>query len=169
MGSEDGNEGKRLVEALKELISTSEKVWEGMMRGVVLKCGEEVAVKIIKGNREERGNFAEYTALQYLALHAPSIPAPKPLGLIKMAHVRVMSMTYFPGITLEKAWPFLSPENKSATQNQREEIFIELRKLRMKPGMGKGMGGVGGDGVRDWHMDDHDSRQVTSLREFEDF
>lgn len=39
----------------------------------------------------------------------------------------------------------------------------------MKPGMRKGMGGVGGDGVRDWHRDDHDSRQVTSLREFEDF
>lgn len=72
VGSEDGNEGKRLVEALKELISTFEKVWEGMMRGVVLKCGEEVAVKIIKGNREERGNFAAYTALQYLALHAVS-------------------------------------------------------------------------------------------------
>jgi len=32
VGSEDGNEGKRLVEALKELISTSDKVWEGMMR-----------------------------------------------------------------------------------------------------------------------------------------
>ena len=96
----------------------------------MLKCGEEVAVKIIKGNRGE-GGFVEYTALQYLALHAPSTPMPKPPRLIRMAHVRVMSMTYFPGITLGKTWRFLSPENKSAIQIKLEEIFIELGKLRM--------------------------------------
>jgi len=63
-----------LVPVLKRMILESEKLWEGPTRGVVLKCDDNLVVKGIRGNSD----CTEYTSLQYLAKHAPDIPAPKP-------------------------------------------------------------------------------------------
>ncbi len=60
-------------------------------------------------------------------------------------------MTYFPSITLGKAWPSLPPENQVDIQGQLGETFLVLKGLKRE--VGKGMGGIGGEGVQDWHMD----------------
>jgi hypothetical protein len=74
-------------------------------RGVVLKFNDNLVAKIICGNSD----YTEYTSLQYLAEHAPDIPAPNPHGLVKFDSASVMFMTCFPSTTLEKAWSATSP------------------------------------------------------------
>jgi len=152
-----------LVLVLKRMISDSEKLWEGPTRGVVLKCNDNLVAKIIRGNSD----YTEYTSLQYLAEHAPDIPAPKPHGLVRFDSVRVMFMTYFPSTTLEKAWSNLSHNNKVLIQCQLDEIFCKLRRLRKDCHR---LGGVGGEGVKDDHREPHRSEEIiTTSAQFEDF
>ena len=153
----------QLVVALKRMISASTKVWENQLAGAVLRCNEEIAAKVIYGNDD----YTEYTSLQYLNAHAPDIPVPKPHGLIKFSNVCIMLMTYIPSTTLESVWPNLTLDNKLSIQNRLQSIFSTLRSLKLPPG--RNMGGVSGEGVRDVHMDDHDTQQINTLSAFEDF
>jgi hypothetical protein len=153
-----------LVLSLKRMISNSEKLWEGPTRGVVLKCNDELVAKIIRGNND----YTEYTSIQYLAQHAPDIPAPKPHGLVRFGSARIMFMTYFPSMTLEQAWPKLTHENKVLVQHQLNGIFSRLRMLKREGG--HRLGGVSGEGVADHHREPHRSDKViTTTAEFEDF
>ncbi|PVH87201.1 hypothetical protein DL98DRAFT_544967 [Cadophora sp. DSE1049] len=152
-----------LVMVLKRMISDSGKLWEAQTRGVVLKCGDNLVAKIIRGNSD----YTEYTSLQYLAEHAPDIPAPKPHGLIRFGSVRVMFMTYIPSITLEQAWGTLTHDNKVSIQQQLDGIFCKLRKLKND---GQRLGGVGGEGVKEGHLSPHHSAEIiTTPAQFEDF
>lgn len=152
-----------LVTVLKRMIPDCERLWEGLTRGVVLKCGDNLVAKIIRGNDD----YTEYTSLQYLAEHAPDLPVPKPHGLIRFDSVRIMFMTYFPSITLEKAWSSLTHDNKVLIQHQLDEIFCKLRQLKSN---GRPMGGVGGEGVKEGHRFSHSSKEIiTTPAQFEDF
>ncbi|KAH7323907.1 kinase-like domain-containing protein [Rhexocercosporidium sp. MPI-PUGE-AT-0058] len=152
-----------LVTVLKRMIPDCEKLWEGPTRGVVLKCNDNLVAKIVRGNSD----YTEYTSLQYLAEHAPDIPAPKPHGLIRFDSVRVIFMTYFPSITLEKAWSSLTHDNKVLIQQQLDEIFCKLRRLKNN---GQRLGGVGGEGVKENHLAEHSSEEIiTTQAQFEDF
>lgn len=91
------NQRQPLVQSLKAIICSAKTLFEWPVRGVVLKCNDEIAAKIMFGNSDY--HYTEYTAIQYLASHAPHIPAPKPHGLIKLANVRIMFMTYFPSMS----------------------------------------------------------------------
>ena len=153
----------QLVGALKRMISASTKVWENPLAGAVLRCNEEIAAKVVYGNDD----YTEYTSLQYLNAHAPDIPAPKPHGLIKFSDVCIMLMTYIPTTTLESVWPNLTLDNKLSIQNRLQSIFSTLRSLKLPPD--RNMGGVSGEGVRDVHMDDHDTQQLNTISAFEDF
>lgn len=64
-------DGSSLVDALKRMISTSEKLWENSLKGVILKCNEEIKAKIIRGNED----YTEYTSIQFLALKCPYYPS----------------------------------------------------------------------------------------------
>ena len=112
------------------MISNSEKLWEGLTRGVVLKCNDELMAKIIGGNSD----YTEYTSIQNLAQHAPDIPAPKPHGLVKFSSASIIFMTYFPSRTLEQAWAKLTNENKVLVQHQLNGIFSRLRMLKNEGG-----------------------------------
>jgi hypothetical protein len=90
---------------------------------VVLKCNDKLAAKIIRGNDD----YTEYTALTYIAEHAPERSAPKPHGLVKFDNVRIMFMTYFPSMSLESAWPKLTHEDKMSIQLEFNDIFLKLR------------------------------------------
>lgn len=103
-----------LLPLLKRMILKSEKLWEFPTRGVVLKCNDELAVKIVHGYND----YTEYTSMQYLAEHAPDIPAPKPHGFVKLNNINVIFMTYFPSTTLEKVWDSLTHNNKVLIQHQ---------------------------------------------------
>ena len=72
------NEEDLLVLSLRQLLRNSPKLWEYSVRGVVVKCNETIASKVITGNKD----YTEYTSMQYLMKQAPDIPAPRPHGLI---------------------------------------------------------------------------------------
>ncbi|KAK1144373.1 hypothetical protein N8T08_005526 [Aspergillus melleus] len=117
---------KTPVSALTKLIWGSPKLWESPIRGVVVKCSEDIIAKVVTGNRD----YTEYTSMQYLMKQAPDIPVPRPHGLIAFSPLRVIFMTYIPGKTLAQAWPSLSHDNKVSIQHQLNGIFRRLRTVR---------------------------------------
>ncbi len=85
--------------------------------------------------------------MAYLAEHAPDIPALRQHGLIDLDPYKVTFMTYIPSMTLTKAWPTLTLEDKVYIQRQLGDIFGRLRTLRQQDGYPSG--GIGGQGVSD--------------------
>ncbi|KAK4613677.1 hypothetical protein CLAFUW4_08791 [Fulvia fulva] len=134
-----------LTTAVIDLVWKSPKLWESTVRGVVVKCSDEIAAKVVAGNSDS--HWTEYTTLEYLAEKAPSIPAPKPHGCISMGPYRVIFMSYVPGVTLGKVWLDLSPLQKSSIQQQLDDIFARLGTLRMEPG--RMLGGVLEEGAKE--------------------
>lgn len=159
-------DGSSLVDALKGMILAGEKLWGNPLSGVVLKCNQETVAKIIPGNGDCK-QYTEYTSIQFLASKAPTIPAPRPHGLIEFSNVHIMLMSYIPSTTLADVWPNITCNNKAMIQQDLQRIFLELRSLELPPG--QKLGGVKGEGVQDVHMDDHDQQQVTTISAFEDF
>ncbi|OBT63252.1 hypothetical protein VE03_07786 [Pseudogymnoascus sp. 23342-1-I1] len=155
---------ERLMRAIKRMLAHPEKLWEDSIRGVVLKCNDDLAVKVVRGYNDP----TEYTSMQYLAEHAPDIPAPKPHGFIKLGTTHVIFLTLIPSVTLEKVWADLTDSNKTTIQHELNEIFLKLRKL--KKNTTQRLGGLGGEGVKNDFMFGHRSSEVmTTASEFEDF
>lgn len=146
VGSSDN--GKALVVPLKQLLWNSPKLWENPVRGVVVKCNDDIVAKVILGNRD----YTEYTSMEFLAERAPDIPAPRPYGLIAFGPFRVIFMSYIPGTTLAQAWSVLSHEGKLSIQQQLEDIFCRLRSLQQDEG--KALGGVRGEGAKELRVDE---------------
>jgi hypothetical protein len=152
------------MKAIKRMLAQPEKLWEDPIRGVVLKCNDDLAVKVVRGYNDH----TEYTSMQYLAEHAPDIPAPKPHGFIKLGTTHVIFMTLIPSITLEKVWDNLTDRNKTSIQHELNEIFLKLRKL--KKNSAQQLGGLDGEGVKNDFMFGHRSSEVmTTAAEFKDF
>jgi len=153
-----------LATSLKQTFRNSQKLWEFPVRGVVLKCSDQIVAKVIMGFRDS----TEYTSMQYLAEHAPDIPAPRPHGLIDLHPFTVIFMSYIPSMTLTKAWPTLTHENKVSVQHQLDDIFGRLRKLKQPDGFA--LGGVGGERVKDLHREEYRSDKVINTGAgFDDF
>lgn len=153
-----------LMKTIKRMLAQPEKLWEDPIRGVVLKCNDDLAVKVVRGYNDH----TEYTSMQYLAEHAPDIPAPKPHGFIKLGTTHVIFMTLIPSITLEKVWDNLTDRNKTSIQHELNEIFLKLRKLKKNSAQQRG--GLDGEGVKNDFMFGHRSSEVmTTAAEFEDF
>lgn len=149
-----------LMKAIKRMLAQPDKLWEDPLRGVVLKCNDDLAVKVVRGYNDH----TEYTSMQYLAKHAPDIPAPKPHGFIKLGRIHVIFMS----ITLEKVWDNLTDRNKTSIQHELNEIFLKLRKL--KKNSAQRLGSLDGEGVKNDFMFGHRSSEVmTTAAEFDDF
>lgn len=153
-----------LMKAIKRMLAQPDKLWEDPIRGVVLKCNDELAVKVVRGYNDP----TEYTSMQYLAEHAPDIPAPKPHGFVKLGTIHVIFMTFIASTTLEKVWADLTNINKASIQDELNGIFLKLRKL--KRDSTQRLGGLNGEGVKNDFMFGHRSSEVmTTAAEFEDF
>ncbi|EEH07098.1 conserved hypothetical protein [Histoplasma capsulatum G186AR] len=135
-----------LAASLKALILHSERLFELRIRGVVVKCSDEIAIKVFPDSRD----LTEYHNLQYLAEHAGDLPIPKPHGLVMLGNLRAMFMSYIPGVTLDKVWLSLSHEAKLSLQKELDLIFSQLRSFRQDDG--PELGGVGGEGVKDYRI-----------------
>lgn len=92
---------------------------------MVFKVDAQTLVKVVAHQED----FTEYTTLQYLEKHRPSIPAPKPLGVVSLGRFSLIFMSYLPAMTLGAAWTHLSQAQKSSIQSQLDEIFTDLRSL----------------------------------------
>lgn len=152
-----------LISSLKQLLWDSPKLWESPIRGVVVKCSEEVVAKVITGDHNDT---TEYTTMQYLAECAPDIPAPTPHGLIRFGPFRVILMSYIPGMTLAQVWSRLSHKEKDSIQQQQlDGIFCRLRTIAQEDG--NELGGVNGEGVKEYRVDECARwKGITTARDF---
>jgi hypothetical protein len=148
LDNESINAEKSFILSLKQLLWHSPKLWENPVRGVVVKCNEDIVAKVVTGNND----YTEYTSMQYLMKWAPDIPAPRPHGLVAFGPFRVIFMSYIPGTTLTQAWPNLLHEEKLSIRRQLDEIFCRLRTLRQDDG--NALGGVCGEGVKEFRVDE---------------
>jgi aminoglycoside phosphotransferase (APT) family kinase protein len=167
----DENESS-LARSIRKLVEQSEVVWKPKIgrHKIVLKCSPGIALKIIL----QMDNLTEYTMLQYLEEHKPTIPAPRPLGLVRVGDCFLVFMSLVPGTTLEAVWPKLDDSLKRSVQEQLNDIFIELRSLTRPDNMP--LGGVAGEGCQDlrryvrrttdpiWTTEDFDNWQFSNPR-----
>lgn len=130
---------------------------------MVFKCALGIIVKAIRS----LDDYTEYTALQYLHQHKPTIPAPRPLGLVRIDGISLIFMTHMPSKTLESVWHQLDHNQKVSISDQLNTILKDLRSIPFTTGV---LGGVAGEGCKDVrrHLRKSDT-PITSLDGFEDF
>lgn len=151
---------------LSEVLHEFELVWTGPFSDLraVFRLGPDIMIKAVR----ELEDLTEYTTLQYLERHAPHIPAPRPLGAIRIGAVHLLFMTCIPGTTLGKIWQHLSHDQMVAIQHQLERIMTELRLLDCP--QGTPLGGVAGEGCKDLHRSIRFSEEpLSTAEEFEHF
>ncbi|KAI4931932.1 uncharacterized protein J4E92_003830 [Alternaria infectoria] len=167
---ESDHDESSLARSVHKLVEQSDVVWKPKIgkHEIVLKCSPGIALKIISN----MDNLTEYTTLQYLEEHKPTIPAPRPLGLVRLGRFFLVFMTLVPGTTLEAVWPKLDDSLKRSVQAQLNDIFIEVRSLTRPDNMP--LGGVAGEGCQDarrdvrrttdpiWNTEDFDDWQFSN-------
>lgn len=155
-----------MSEALVGLMQRCEILWKSPFprKKMVFKCDENIVVKAIKNVVD----YTEYTTLQYLEAHKPTVPAPRPAGLLRMNDVSLIFMAYIPATTLADVWAGLDLAQKTSIQNQLNQILIDLRSLSCPDGMP--LGGVRGEGCKDVRRHLRCStKPIFTIKDFEDF
>ncbi|KAH6719269.1 hypothetical protein BKA61DRAFT_629988 [Leptodontidium sp. MPI-SDFR-AT-0119] len=155
-----------LPRAIKELLGRSEVLFQYPhgFSTMVLRASEAIAVKVTR----DVDNITEYTSMQYLWDQKPSIPAPRPLGLVKMGKFYLIFMTFISGLDLEEAWPQLEDHQKRDISSQLDVILSDLRSLPFPKN--QSLGGVQGEGCKDARRNIRaSSTPIMSPKEFEDF
>ncbi|KAJ9244376.1 hypothetical protein DTO169E5_1981 [Paecilomyces variotii] len=155
-----------LPERLVEFLQKSEVLWtaSSACHKAVLKCTDKIAVKIVHGIDD----YTEYTTLQYLQRHKPTVPAPRPLGLVRMNDMSLIFMSYKPSVTLGKVWNKLRRDQKASIGDQLNHVFMDLRSIPYEEGLQ--FGGVAGEGCKDVRRGLRRSeRPITSVDDFEHF
>ncbi|KAI9802929.1 MAG: hypothetical protein M1825_002160 [Sarcosagium campestre] len=141
----DINQASGLIKALVQTLRQSDIIWQSKSSSnhYVAKCSSDVVVKPI----DSRSDFTEYTSMQFLALHKPQLPVPRPHGLIVADKTAFLFMSFVPGVSLGKMWPELQEPQKLSISNELDRLFYELRQLSCPAGMP--LGGVAGEGCKD--------------------
>jgi aminoglycoside phosphotransferase len=142
--------------AVRDLFEHGEPLYCGVMDFVV-KCSNSIVAKFRGTDFENDLLSKEMKTLQYLEEHAPDVPAPRVHGMIAIGGTRVLFMTYFPAMTLEKAWRALDGAQKLQVQEQLDGIMSNLRQCKQAPGLP--FGAVDGSGVSEIRF--MDIRQAT--------
>jgi hypothetical protein len=92
---EEKEEEDKLNKGVRRLLENGEVIAKPLGRGGVLQCGD-IAIKVVPAG----ALGSEYSALEYLAEHAPDFPAPKPHGLLGFGNSRLVLMSYIPSATI---------------------------------------------------------------------
>jgi hypothetical protein len=152
-----------LPRALCSLMWRSEVLWKSEFphKKMVFKCDPATVVKAVRHAKD----YTEYTTLQYLEMHTPTVPAPRPLGLIDMNGVSLIFISYIPETTLREIWAQLHYSQKISVQNQLNQILTDLRSLPFPNGIP--LGGVGGEGCKDARR--HLRRSTVPIMNIDDF
>ncbi|KMO99859.1 hypothetical protein CIHG_10143 [Coccidioides immitis H538.4] len=158
--------GTDMSEALIGLMQRSEILWKSPFprKKMVFKCDGNIVVKAIKNAVD----YTEYTTLLYLEVHKPTVPAPRPSGLLRVNNVSLIFMTYVPTTTLADIWTGLDIAQKRSIQHQLNEILADLRSLSCPDGMP--LGGVRGEGCKDVrrHLR-HSIEPILTIKDFKNF
>jgi hypothetical protein len=131
---------------------------------MVLRASKAIVMKIVR----DVDSITEYTSMQYLQNHKPSIPAPRPHGLVKMNKFYLIFMTFISGLDLEEAWPQLEDNQKRDISSQLDVILSDLRSLPFPEN--QPLGGVQGEGCKDARRNIRvSSTPIMTPEDFEDF
>lgn len=135
----------------------------------VVKCSNNIVAKSRVSDSETNLLRKEMKTLQYLEEYSPDVPAPRVHGMISIGATYVLFMTYFPAVTLEKAWPTLDVVQKLQVQGQLEGIMRKLRQCRQAPGLP--FGAVDGSGVSENRFMDicQATESITTEEELDNF
>lgn len=141
----NGFTDSELVVYLTRMLRKGDVLWRSEASGekFVVKLCSKVVVKIVQYFID----FTEYTTLQYLEIHKPDFPAPRPHGLLKSDTTAYIFMSFEPGVTLEQAWPDLQSSQKEEIAKDIDKLFNKLRQLTLPDGMP--LGGTAGEGCKD--------------------
>ncbi len=112
-------------------------------RRFVGELGSEIVVKVTP----DISDFTEYTSLQYLELHKPQLPTPRPQGLVVCGQSTYLFLSRIPGSTLAQLWPLLQKPQKESLSKDLDMILSDLRQLERPAGMA--LGGVAKEGCKD--------------------
>ncbi|KKZ59980.1 hypothetical protein EMCG_00822 [[Emmonsia] crescens] len=155
-----------MSEALVGLMRRCEILWKSPFprKKMVFKCDGNIVIKAIKNAVD----YTEYTTLQYLEVHKPTVPAPRPSGLLRMNDVSLIFMTYTSTTTLADIWAGLDISQKRSIQDQLNQILTDLRSLSHPNGMP--LGGVGGEGCKDVRRHLRRSTEpILTVKDFKNF
>ncbi|KAI1971592.1 hypothetical protein LOZ53_004459 [Ophidiomyces ophidiicola] len=158
--------GTDMSEALVGLMQRCEILWKSPFpqKKMVFRCDGNTVIKAIK----HMADYTEYTTLQYLEAHKPTIPAPRPSGLLRVNDVSLIFMTYIPATTLADVWAELDLAQKKSIQDQLNRILIDLRSLACPSGTP--LGGIGGEGCKNVRRHHRCSTEtILTVKDFEDF
>ncbi|KAI9655414.1 MAG: hypothetical protein M1829_000650 [Trizodia sp. TS-e1964] len=135
----------KLTEALARILKKSDLIWQSRSgrERYVAKCSSNLVVKSINSSSD----FTEYTSLQFLELHRPQIPAPRPHGLITSGKSAYIFMDLVPGVTLSSVWPQLQNSQKQSISLALDSIFSDLRQQQRPNGVA--LGGTADEGCKD--------------------
>jgi len=151
---------------LRNTIESSQVIWQSKAccGHAVVKCTTRIVVKIVPNFDDH----TEYTSMQYLAQHAPEIPAPKPLGLVTSNKTSYIFMSFVPGLTVDKIWSKLFKKQKVSIRDQLNDALLKLRQLKVPHGVS--LGGVCGEGCKDTRRHTRICREpISTCADFEDF
>lgn len=158
--------GTDLSTQLRHIITNGEILWSSLActGNAVVKCGSAVVVKIVPRLED----YIEYDTLGYLNECAPTIPVPKPMGLLISNHTRYIFMSLIPGPTLGAIWATLAVDQKKSIQDQLEKTLATLRAIE-RP-VGGLLGAIGGGKCKDTRRHVRVNEQpIHSAAEFRDF
>ncbi|QSS58301.1 hypothetical protein I7I51_07724 [Histoplasma capsulatum] len=155
-----------MSEALVGLMRRCEILWKSPFprKKMVFKCDGNIVIKAIKNALD----YTEYTTLQYLEVHKPTVPAPRPSGLLRMNDVSLIFMTYTSTATLADIWAGLDISQKKSIQDQLNQNLADLRSLSHPTGTP--LGGVCGEGCKDVRRHLRRSTEpILTVKDFKDF
>jgi aminoglycoside phosphotransferase len=128
LGLAPGSTPPNLAQLILERAAAGKKIW-GWTERAVIYIGEGLIVKIGGDlDHDEAG------AMRFLAERAPSLPAPRCMGLITIGKKSLLFMTKIPGDTLEHRWPTLNAESKVDIQRSLNEAVSILRNIEKPEG-----------------------------------
>ena len=128
LGLAPGSNPPNLTQLILERAAAGKEIW-GLAGRAVVDIGEGLVVKI--GGDLDRD---EASAMRFLAEYAPSLPAPRCMGLVTISKKFLLFMTKIPGNTLEHRWPSLSAESKLDIQRSLNEAISILRGMEKPEG-----------------------------------
>ena len=127
----------RTIVALNERIKNGDILWN-LGSTTVLGLDSSVAVKVGRSI-----DIAHISTLQYIQKHAPEVPTPDILGILKTDQNTYFFMSRIPGISLDVLWPKLRQLQKTSIQRQLNSIFGALRSIVRPQGSGDAVLGGG--------------------------
>jgi hypothetical protein len=128
LGLAPGSTPPNLAQLILERAAAGKKIW-GWTERAVIYIGEGLIVKIGGDLDHDEGG-----AMRFLAERAPSLPAPRCMGLITIGKKSLLFMTKIPGDTLEHRWPTLNAESKVDIQRSLNEAVSILRNIEKPEG-----------------------------------